>query len=40
MNENMLMQYARLVAGVGIHVQKGQTVVVRCPVVARRSGGC
>ena len=32
MNENMLMQYARLVAGVGIHVQKGQTVVVRCPV--------
>lgn len=32
MNENMLMQYARLVAGVGINVQKGQTVVVRCPV--------
>ena len=32
MNENMLMQYARLVAGVGIHVQKGQTVVVCCPV--------
>ena len=32
MNENMLMQYARLVADVGINVQKGQTVVVRCPV--------
>ena len=32
MNENMLMQYARLVAGVGIQVQKGQTVLVRCPV--------
>ncbi len=32
MNKNLLKQYARLVAGVGINVQKGQTVVVRCPV--------
>lgn len=28
MNKNLLKQYARLVAGVGINVQKGQTVVV------------
>ena len=32
MNKTLLKQYARLVAGVGINVQKGQTVVVRCPV--------
>ena len=32
MKKELLKQYARLVAGVGINVQKGQTVVVRCPV--------
>ena len=32
MKKELLKQYAQLVAGVGINVQKGQTVVVRCPV--------
>lgn len=32
MNEKMLWQYARLVVGVGINVQKGQPVMVNCPV--------
>lgn len=39
MNKNLLKQYARLVAGVGINVQKGQTVVVRCPVDCADFGG-
>ena len=32
MNEKMLWQYARLVVEVGINVQKGQTLVINCPV--------
>lgn len=32
MDEKRLAQYAQLVARVGINVQKGQTVVVNCPV--------
>lgn len=39
MNKNLLKQYARLVAGVGINVQKGQTVVVRCRWTVRTLGG-
>lgn len=32
MQQNLLAEYARLVARVGLNVQKGQTVVIRCPV--------
>ena len=32
MNSKMLWQYARLVAEVGINVQKGQPVMINCPV--------
>ena len=32
MNAKMLWQYARLVVGVGINVQKGQPVMINCPV--------
>ena len=32
MNEKMLWQYARLVIGVGVNLQKKQTLVVACPV--------
>ena len=32
MNAKMLWQYARLVAEVGINVQKGQPVMINCPV--------
>lgn len=32
MNEKMLWQYARLVVEVGINVQKGQPVMINCPV--------
>ena len=32
MNEKMLGQYARLVIGVGVNLQKKQTLVVGCPV--------
>lgn len=32
MQQNLLAEYARLVARVGINVQKGQTIVVSCPV--------
>jgi len=32
MNKDLLMKYARLVVEVGINVQPGQSLVVRCPV--------
>lgn len=32
MNQNMLWQYAELVINVGVNVQKGQPVVINCPV--------
>lgn len=32
MNEKMLRQYARLIIGVGVNLQKKQTLVVACPV--------
>ena len=32
MNQKMLWQYARLIVGVGINLQKGQTLVINCPV--------
>lgn len=32
MNEKLLAAYARLVARVGINVQKGQTLVLNCPI--------
>lgn len=32
MNEKMLQQYARLVIGVGVNIQKGQTLNIGCPV--------
>lgn len=32
MNEKLLAEYAQLVARVGINVQKGQTIVVNCPI--------
>ncbi len=32
MNQKMLWQYARLVVGVGINLQKGQNLVINCPV--------
>lgn len=32
MNEQMLRQYARLIVGVGVNLQKNQTLVVACPV--------
>lgn len=32
MNAKMLWQYARLVAEVGINVQKGQPIIINCPV--------
>lgn len=32
MNEKMLRQYARLIVGVGVNLQKNQTLVVACPV--------
>ena len=32
MNAKMLWQYARLVVGVGINVQKGQPVMINCPI--------
>ncbi|MCR5611776.1 MAG: aminopeptidase [Clostridiales bacterium] len=38
MNEKMLWQYARLVIGVGINVQKGQPVMVNCPVECAEFG--
>lgn len=38
MNENMLWQYARLVIGVGINVQKGQPIMVNCPVECAEFG--
>lgn len=38
MNEKMLWQYARLVVGVGINVQKGQPVMVNCPVECAEFG--
>ena len=30
--ENKLREYAKLLIEVGLNVQKGQTVVIRCPV--------
>ena len=32
MNEKMLQQYARLVIGVGVNLQKGQPLTIACPV--------
>ena len=32
MNQKMLWQYARLVVEVGVNLQKGQTLVINCPV--------
>ncbi len=32
MNQNMLWQYAKLVVGVGVNVQKGQPVIINTPV--------
>lgn len=34
----MLLQYARLVAQVGINVQRGQTIVINCPVACVEFG--
>ena len=38
MNNELLWQYARLVVGVGINVQKGQPVMVNCPVECAEFG--
>lgn len=40
MNDKKLMEYARLVAGVGINVQKGQMVLINCPVECAAFGRC
>ena len=32
MNEKLISKYARLVCGVGVNVQKGQPVMINCPV--------
>lgn len=38
MNKDLLWQYARLVVGVGINVQKGQPIMVNCPVECAEFG--
>ena len=38
MNSKMLWQYARLVVEVGINVQKGQPIMINCPVESAEFG--
>ncbi|MBR5718179.1 MAG: aminopeptidase [Clostridia bacterium] len=38
MNSKMLWQYARLVVEVGINVQKGQPIMINCPVESAQFG--
>lgn len=38
MNEKMLKEYARLVVEVGINVQKGQRLVINCPIECAQFG--
>ena len=33
MNQELLKKYAEFTVQVGVNVQKGQTLIIRCPIV-------